>query len=260
MSRKTTIILALLLALAGIAVLAYPAFSNYLNQRNGSYAIQELNDTLEQVESEEIARQRRQAEAYNAALAAGETPEGYGEILDFGEGVMGYIRIPKIGVSLPICHGVSEEVLATSVGHMPQSAFPIGGAGNHSILTGHTGLPSAELFTDLTELEPGDSFYIRILGDTLTYQVDQITVVLPSEVKKLAAVPGEDHCTLVTCTPYGVNTHRLLVRGIRVEETEADAAISQTVQEVPLPIGLAAALAAAVILLAAIFVVIFRKG
>lgn len=249
MNRKTTILI-LLLLLSGIAVLAYPTVSNFINQQHGSYAIQELREQLQQVDSVEIAQQRRLAEAYNAALP--EEGENYDSILNFGNGIMGYIQIPKISVDLPIYHGSDEEVLTKGVGHMPESAFPIGGEGNHSVLTGHTGLPSAELFTDLTELEEGDLFYITILGETLVYQVDQIKVVLPSEGEDLAVVPGKDYCTLVTCTPYGVNSHRLLVRGARVE-TAPEELESQLPQEgnrqMGLPVWLFAVLAAVIVIL-----------
>lgn len=228
MNKRTILLVALLLLGAGI--LAYPKVSNLINQRSGSYAIQQMQ---EQMESADLARQRELAEEYNAGIAAGEEPEGYDSILNFGSGMMGYLQIPKIGVNLPIYHGTDEETLAKGVGHMSQSAFPIGEEGNHAVLTGHTGLPSAELFTDLTELSQGDTFYIRILGQTLAYQVDQIKVVLPSEGQDLAAVPGEDYCTLVTCTPYGVNSHRLLVRGKRIEipEEAADVQLQQELQK-----------------------------
>lgn len=217
MKKKITGILSVLLLLVGVAVMAYPAVSNFINQQNGSYAIAEFESMVGQIGEEEIAEQLRLAREYNLAIAAGNQPEGYEDILNLAGGMMGYIEIPKINVYLPIYHGVSEEVLAKGIGHMPSSAFPIGGEGNHSVLTGHTGLPSAELFTDLIELQEGDLFYIHILDEILCYQVDQIKVVLPSEGQDLAIVPGEDYCTLVTCTPYGINSHRLLVRGTRAE-------------------------------------------
>ena len=131
---------------------------------------------------------------------------------------MGYIDIPTIDAHLPIYHGTDEEVLAKGVGHVPDTAFPIGGIGNHSVLTGHTGLPSAKIFTDLTELAEGDLFYIHILNETLVYEVDQIQVVLPSQLDNLLPVADRDYCTLVTCTPYGINSHRLLVRGQRTTQ------------------------------------------
>lgn len=212
-----------LLLLIGAAVLAYPPISNYVNQKNSSYALQELDRHLENVEEQEALHQRSLAQAYNARLLQGEEGEDYASVLDFGNGVMGAVEIPEINVSLPIYHGVSEEVLAKGVGHMPSSAFPIGGEGNHAVLTGHTGLPSAKLFTDLTKLQEGDVFHIRILGESISYRVDQVKVVLPSEGEDLLPQPGKDYCTLLTCTPYGVNSHRLLVRGERVEEAQDEA-------------------------------------
>lgn len=212
-----------LLLLLGAAVLAYPPISNYANQRNSSYALEEMNRHLENVEVQEAQRQRALAEGYNAGLLLGEEGEDYGSILDFGDGVMGAVEIPAIQVKLPIYHGVSEEVLAKGVGHMPNSAFPIGGEGNHAVLTGHTGLPSAKLFTDLTHLQEGDVFHVRILGEELSYRVDQVKVVLPSEGEDLLPEPGLDLCTLLTCTPYGVNSHRLLVRGQRMEPEQEEA-------------------------------------
>ena len=210
--------------------MAYPAISNYVNEINGSYAIQELTEQMEKVDSEEIIEQRQRAEAYNEKLSDVQITDifdtssnqvsgddEYYEIMDFAQDIMGYIQIPSIDVKLPIYHGTSAEVLAKGVGHLPQSAFPIGGEGNHSVLTGHTGLPSAELFTDIIKLKEGDYFYIHILNRVLAYQVDQIKVVLPEETEELLPVAGKDYCTLVTCTPYGINSHRLLVRGERVE-------------------------------------------
>lgn len=217
MKKKITVFLSVLLLLIGVLVMAYPSVSSFINRQNGSYAIAEFDSIIAQMEHSEIEALLELAREYNLAIAAGIQPEGYEEILNLAGGMMGYIEIPKISVYLPIYHGVSEEVLAKGIGHMPSSAFPIGGVGNHSVLTGHTGLPSAELFTDLIELKEGDVFYIHILNEVLSYQVDQIKVVLPSEGQDLAIVGGEDYCTLVTCTPYGINSHRLLVRGIRAE-------------------------------------------
>ena len=236
MNKRNTILLVLLLLL-GIGILTYPMVSNLVNRFHGSYAIQEFQT---RVENADITAEREKAVEYNEKIrdsipvdgfASEQTDadDSYNGILNFGGGMMGYLQIPKIDVNLPIYHGTSEEVLAKGVGHLTQSALPIGGEGNHAVLTGHTGLPSAELFNDLTELQEGDSFYIGVLGEKLTYQVDQIKVVLPSEGQDLTAVPGEDYCTLVTCTPYGINTHRLLVRGHRVEtelgETEPSSII-----------------------------------
>lgn len=225
--RNTTILVILLLA--GVAVFLYPAVSNYINNLNGSYAIEQMQ---RQLVNADVQKQRQLAETYNTQLSEAE-PEGYEEILNLANGIMGTIQIPKIDVNLPIYHGTDEDVLTKGVGHLPNSAFPIGGEGNHAVLTGHTGLPSAKLFTDLVELSEGDTFYISILDELLAYEVDQIKVVLPSEGQDLAAVPGKDYCTLVTCTPYGINSHRLLIRGIRVEENQEAVVVLQQKDTVP---------------------------
>jgi sortase A len=149
--------------------------------------------------------------------------DNYYDVLAISE-TMGYITIPKIDVKLPIYHGTSQDVLEKGVGHLEGSSMPVGGEGTHCVLTGHTGMQNAKLFTDLTELEEGDTFYLHILGRVLAYQVDRITVVEPNELDDLKRVDGEDYCTLVTCTPYGVNSHRLLVRGKRIKYTEKEQA------------------------------------
>lgn len=209
-----------LLTLVGLGLLLYPRVSDYVNRRNGSHAIQILADTVSHADERELQLHRSQAQAYNRSLQSPElAPAGdYRSILDFGNGIMGSLEIPKIDVTLPIHHGTEEEVLARGLGHMPQSAFPIGGDGNHAAIVGHTGLPSAKMLDDLVKLEMGDSFSVNILGETLHYCVDQILVVEPSDSQALTPEPGEDYCTLVTCTPYGVNSHRLLVRGRRTEQ------------------------------------------
>lgn len=215
--RNASGVFTLLLLLAGLAILLYPSVSSLVNKLNGSHAVQQLAQKLENQDQAELDRQREMAESYNRKLLdMGECPYRYEEILDFGNGMLGSIEIPSIDVSLPIYHGVSSTVLSKGVGHVPSTAFPIGGEGNHTVLTGHTGLPSAELFTNLDQLAQGDLFYIHILGRTLCYQVDCIQIVLPEETQSLQSVPGEDYCTLVTCTPYGINSHRLLVRGRRL--------------------------------------------
>lgn len=211
--RKLTALAVVLLLVAGAGLLAYPTVSDLVNKHNGSYAISQMHAQLLSTDEKQLLRQLQAAQAYNA----GQTAQDYDKILDFGGGIMGAVRIPSLDLELPIYHGVSQEVLAKGIGHLPQSDFPVGGAGCHSVLTGHTGLVSARLFTDLEKLRLGDVFYIQILEQTLQYTVDQILVVLPSQEEALAAVPGEDYCTLVTCTPYGINSHRLLVRGKRSE-------------------------------------------
>lgn len=264
------ILLALLLALAGIGVLAYPTFSNYVNQLDGSYAIQQHHSSVLQADTAELAHQQQLATDYNSILMNTDfadlfsdkaaVPAGYEEILDFGGGMMGYLEIPKIQVRLPILHGVSEDVLNKTVGHLPQSSFPIGRTGCHAVLTGHTGLPSAALFTDLIQLEPGDCFSVYILGQVLTYQVDQILTVLPNELQALAIDPGKDLCTLVTCTPYGINSHRLLVRGQRVENSIASTELlTQSPTSPAMPPLLILLLAAAAVLVVGILFFIIKK-
>lgn len=228
--KRTIIIIVILLA--GIGLFSYPYISNYLTKLNGSKAIQELNAQLSEQGDEEAEAQRTLAEEYNKSLTGQglkdpfvpesgiAQPGNYTEILDFANHMMGSIEIPKIDVYLPIYHGVGDDVLAKGIGHMSQSAFPIGGEGNHCVLTGHTALPSAKLFTDLTELKEGDTFYIHILNEKLAYQVDQIEINEPEDTSNLVPIPGEDYITLITCTPYAVNSHRLLVRGTRIPYTE----------------------------------------
>lgn len=220
MRKISRFLLPIALLLAGLAILLYPAVSSYINQLHSSQAIQSFTDQMEDTADEALLKQLELAQGYNARLSAdgmafGEVSADYYEILDFGNGMMGYIEIPRIDVRLPICHGTDALTLQSGVGHMPQSAFPIGGEGSHAVLTGHTGLPSAQLLTDLYKLEIGDVFHITVGNRTITYTVDQIKTVLPENTGDLRPAAGKDYCTLVTCTPYGINTHRLLVRGVR---------------------------------------------
>lgn len=230
---KKGMLLTALLIIVGLGILLYPVISSAVNRRNGSYAIQEWEEQLDGLEDAQLQRHRELAQAYNDCLRSGKEPEEYREILDLGNGMMGYIRIPSINVDLPIYHGVGEDVLSKGVGHLPESSLPIGRPGDHAVLTGHTGLPSARLFTDLTKLQKGDLFFIRVLDDEMCYEVDQILVVLPEEGQDLVPVSGEDHCTLVTCTPYGINSHRLLVRGRRTDMPASP--ILPGLQNIPIP-------------------------
>ncbi|MCR5006756.1 MAG: class C sortase [Clostridiales bacterium] len=220
-------VLLVLILLAGVGLLVYPTFSDWWNTMHQSRAIAGYVERISNADQEEIERLWEEAHAYNAELAkkgnrfkvSEEELERYKTVLDVtGTGIMGYIDIPKIDVSLPIYHSTSDEVLQIAVGHMEGTSLPVGGKGTHALLSGHTGLPSAKLFTNIDRLEEGDRFMINVLGRMLTYEVDQIQVVLPMEVEDLDIDPEQDYVTLITCTPYGVNTHRLLVRGRRVEE------------------------------------------
>ena len=223
-SRKIWIILTIGF-LVGISVLLYPAFSNYWNSKTQSRTIVDYEAVLQYMEPEDYTAIFQTAYDYNDALYATAFPltdyrnvPGYYEALKVeGTSIMGYVKIPKIGVEIPIYHGTSEDVLSRGVGHMEGSSLPVGGTNTHCIMSAHRGLPSAKLFTDLDRLELGDTFQVVVLDQILTYQVDQIKITTPQEFKDLVIVDGMDYCTLITCTPYGINTHRLLVRGIRVE-------------------------------------------
>lgn len=223
----TTAFLVLLL-LAGVSLLLYPSLSDYWNSMHQTRAIASYAETVSQLDTAQYDEMWKAAQDYNRSLAQRETAfaltdeqkAAYESLLDVsGLGVMGYIEIPKIDCSLPIYHGTEESVLQVAVGHLEWSNLPVGGEGTHCVLSGHRGLPSAKLFTNLDKLAVGDTFLLRVLDEVLTYEVDQILIVEPEQVDALGIVPGEDYCTLVTCTPYGINTHRLLVRGHRVENT-----------------------------------------
>lgn len=214
------------LFIVGMVVLLYPTISNQWNNRVASRAIASYQEAVEDLSVKERARILEAAEAYNAriarygidfALSDAEMAE-YRSVMDItGTGIMGYIQIPAISVNLPIYHTTEETVLQIAVGHLVGTSLPIGGESTHASLSGHRGLPSARLFTDLDRMREGDIFTITFFDQTITYKVDQIRIVLPHETEELQIEEGEDYCTLITCTPYGVNTHRMLVRGRRIE-------------------------------------------
>lgn len=218
-------VLIVVLLVAGAALLLYPTVSNYIHSKHSARVITDYNTVYQNTEEERQQELISQAEDYNSRLYSANAPlykpsevTGYNDILDItGTGIMGYIDIDKIGVEIPIYHGVDEGVLQIGAGHLEGTSLPVGGENTHCVLSGHRGLPSAKLFTDLDEMEIGDRFTITVLDRVLTYEVDQIKVVLPEETSELTIREGKDYCTLVTCTPYGINTHRLLVRGVRVE-------------------------------------------
>jgi len=225
--RITNFILTLFL-LAGLGVMLYPTASDWWNSRHASQAIANYVEAVSSIDQEEKEALLEAARAYNDSLASGvnfklsdEQYAEYESLLDLtGTGIMGYIQIPAINVNLPVYHGTEESVLQVAVGHIAGSSLPVGGEKAHSVLSGHRGLPSAKLFTDLDKIKEGDIFTISILEEIFTYEVDQIRIVLPEETDELAIVPGKDYCTLVTCTPYGINTHRMLVRGRRIENID----------------------------------------
>lgn len=254
----TTVFLVLLL-LAGVSLLLYPSLSDYWNSMHQTRAIASYAETVSQLDTAQYDEMWKAAQDYNRSLAERETAfaltdeqkAAYESLLDVsGLGVMGYIEIPEIDCALPIYHGTEESVLQVAVGHLEWSSLPVGGEGTHCVLSGHRGLPSAKLFTNLDKLAVGDTFLLRVLDEVLTYEVDQILIVEPEQVDALGIVPGEDYCTLVTCTPYGINTHRLLVRGHRVENTPEAARMHVTADATQFdPLFVAPVLAIPVLLL-----------
>ena len=224
----STIVLVLLL-LIGLSLLLYPTVSDYWNSFHQTRAIATYAENVAALDNAsydaiwDAARQynRNLCSRSNSFLLSEEQKAEYESLLDIsGQGVMGYIEIPKIDVNLPIYEGTSDDVLQKGVGHLEGSSYPLGGESTHSVLTGHRGLPEAVLFTDLDKLREGDTFLLRVLDEILTYEVDQILIVEPQDTAALEIAEGEDYCTLVTCTPYGINTHRLLVRGHRIDNIE----------------------------------------
>ena len=210
--------------LVGLSVMLYPTFSNWWSQNMASHAVSSYKEEVAQMDDGEAERLMNEAHEYNEKLAKLTAPftnfdklKGYDDILNIsGTGIMGFVSIPNINVELPIYHGTSEGVLQIAAGHIQGSSFPVGGASTHAVISGHRGLPSARLFTDLDQMVEGDTFTINILNEVLTYEVEKILIILPTESDKLAIIPNEDEVTLVTCTPYGVNSHRLLIRGRRI--------------------------------------------
>ena len=229
MRKNLSTIILILIFLVGLSVMLYPSVSNAVNRKHQSRAVAGYAEEVEQLSNADYQAYFDAADAYNRQLNT--TPNafykpdlvsGYAQTLDIsGTGIMGYITIPKISVELPIYHGTDEGVLQVAAGHLEGSSLPVGGAGTHAVISAHRGLPSAKLFTNLDELEVGDRFTITVLNRVLTYEVDQISIVLPTEIDQLLPTEGMDYVTLMTCTPYGINTHRLLVRGKRVETTES---------------------------------------
>ena len=257
MKKNRSSIILILIFLVGLSVMLYPTVSDYINQKNQSRAVASYSEEVENLSDVDYQAYFDAADDYNRRLA--ETPDafyrpeevsGYTDTLDVsGTGIMGYITISKIGVELPIYHGTSDGVLQVAAGHLEGSSLPVGGAGTHAVISAHRGLPSAKLFTNLDELEVGDTFTITVLDRVLTYEVDQISIVLPTETDLLQPVEGKDYVTLMTCTPYGINTHRLLVRGKRIENAENQKHIRVTADALRIePIIVAPALAVPMLL------------
>ena len=237
MKKHGTTVILLLVLIAGLSLLLYPTLADWWNSMTQSRAVASYVEAVANIDEEQYAHLWDEAWAYNRSLTARnnayllneEQKASYSKLLDIGGlGIMGYIEIPSIGVVLPIYHGTDEAVLQVAIGHLEWTSLPVGGESSHCVVSGHRGLPSARLFTDLDKLVVGDTFMFRVLDEILTYEVDQILIVEPHETDDLKIVEGEDLCTLITCTPYGVNSHRLLVRGHRVENQETAVAVRVT--------------------------------
>ena len=267
-SGRTSTIILVAIFLVGLSVLLYPTISDFWNEKRQSQAIVDYDSFIENLTPEDYSDYFMKADTYNQKLRNMPFPFlGYKNIADEyystldvnGNGMMGYITIEKIKVQLPIYHGTSDQVLNSAVGHVEGSSLPVGGESTHSVLSAHRGLPSAKLFTNLDKLEIGDIFTIRILDRTITYKVDQILIVLPDKTDDLNIVQGEDYCTLVTCTPYGINTHRMLVRGIRTENVEPERVINVITEAYQID-PLIVTPAVAVPMLAVLLIVLLVKG
>lgn len=228
MKNKITTWILVLALLAGLSLLLYPSVSDYWNSLHASQAVATYAEDVKSIDKTQYDELLAAAHSYNESLhtrtndfyLTDEQQAAYDTLLNIGQtGIMGYIEIPVIKLSLPIYHGTSDSVLQIAVGHLDWTSLPVGGTGTHCVLSGHRGLPSAKLFTNLDQMKTGDTFVIRVLDEVLTYEVNQILIVEPNDTSALTVEAGKDLCTLVTCTPYGINSHRLLVRGHRVENT-----------------------------------------
>lgn len=252
----------------GLSLVLYPSISNYLNELNGSKTIGEYAEAVSRLSEEDYRVLWQEAEEYNKALLRRQNgyvlddtlKKQYRQLLNINDnGVMGYIEIPSIEVNLPVYHGTEDNILQVAVGHLEWTSLPVGGESTHCVLSGHRGLPSAKLFTNLDKLDEGDVFLLRVLNEVLTYEVDQILIVEPNDSKDLQIVKGQDYCTLVTCTPYGINSHRLLVRGHRIENAEGADRIRITAEAMQIE-PLIVAPIMAIPLLIVLFVLMLSQG
>ena len=265
--NRITVILLVAVLLAGLSLLLYPLVSNYWNSIHQSQAIAAYMDDVAEVDDTTYDALWEEAQDYNVSLLDDENrffpdeeeQQQYEHLLSISnDGIMGYIEIPSIDVTLPIYHGTSEEVLQVAIGHIEGSSLPIGGPSTHCVISGHRGLPSSRLFTDIDQLSEGDIFTLLVLDEILTYEVDQIRIVEPDDISLLKIEEGEDLCTLVTCTPYGVNSHRLLVRGHRVNNQEAASLLRITADAMMIDSRFAAPILAVPILLVIVLFMVLR--
>lgn len=264
---KTSTLIILIVLIAGLSLLLYPTVSDYWNSLHSSKAIADYAEAVGNMNEEEYEKLLNAAYEYNERLAERENTfllndeqkEEYYKLLDVsGTGMIGYVEVPSLGISLPVYHGTDEAVLQIAVGHIEWSSLPVGGENTHSVLSGHRGLPSAKLFSDLDELEVGDIFIIRVLNEIFTYEVDQILIVTPDDSDSMVISAGQDLCTLVTCTPYGINSHRLLIRGHRTENLEEAKTVRVTADAVQIEPMIVAPIVAIPILFVLLMVLLFK--
>lgn len=268
MKKNISTIVLVIVFCIGLGLLLYPSVSDYWNSFHQSKAIASYVDAVDNISQQDYDKILKNARQYNKELSKHPTNwildeqeiKEYNKQLDItGTGIMGYIDIPEIRCSLPIYHGTDEGVLQIAIGHIPGSSLPVGGKSTHCVLSGHRGLPSARLFTDIDQLKEGDIFMIRTLNETFTYEVDQIRIVLPDEMDSLQIEEGKDLCTLVTCTPYGINTHRLLVRGHRVANRDTDARTAAEALQIKPMIVAAVIMIVFLLLLSAYYLLIGKR-
>ena len=268
MKNHRSTILPILILLIGLSLMLYPSFADWWNSFHSSRAIASYVEQVANIDDAQYEELWDAARDYNQSLLhrpndfllSDEQQEIYKSLLDFGgNGIMGYIEIPMIDVMLPIYHGTEESVLQIAVGHLDWTSLPVGGAGSHCVLSGHRGLPSARLFTDLDKLKVGDVFMLHVLNEILTYEIDQILIVEPQDTDPLLIEPGKDLCTLITCTPYGINSHRMLVRGHRIESQEEAKDIRITADAVRIEPLMVAPFVAVPILLVLLIILLLPK-
>ena len=265
--KRLPLVFMFLVLVAGISILGYPMVSDWLSVYTAKVEIADYTAAVEQEDTSQLDAMWKQAQEYNEALSgsSGTSVASYDDLLAVTDAI-GYLEIPKIGVYMPIYHGIDTEVLEKGIGHMPDTSLPVGGKSTHCVLSGHTGLPAAKILTDLDQMEEGDLFYLHVLGKTLAYKVDQIKVVSPEDTDDIRITEGKDYVTLLTCTPYGINSHRLLVRGERTDYVPEAVAVEPpsvgtTEEMIPAStIMMAGAAGAAVLVAVIILLILFLPG
>jgi len=269
MKKNASTFFLIFILIIGLSLLLYPSFADWWNSFTQSQAIATYAEEVANMDDDKYAELWNDAWEYNASLVdrpnafilSDEQKDTYNRLLNIsGNGIMGYIEIPELSITMPIYHGTSDSILQVAIGHLEWTSLPVGGSGSHCVVSGHRGLPSARLFTDLDKMVIGDIFLLRVLDEILTYEVDQIRIVEPHEVEELLIEKGKDLCTLVTCTPYGINSHRLLVRGHRIENQQEAKVVRVTADAMQIePIIVAPFLAAPILLLLLILLMMPKR-